>query len=157
MYIPENVQTYMKNKDIQLFLTNNCNDSILSYLDSIVINIGEQEDKTRLWNSWKIELCIDKSLKRLYDVINNIDKYVKSTNTQKSKQYQIRGYYEYKIVSKYCELNKIEHELIMSETQTTNKVVNIIQNCYCGDGEPVVHKGINRKVPCMYIKIIKCK
>ena len=71
------------------------------------------------------------------------------------KKYQVRGYYEYKIIKKYCIENNINHDLIIDENILTNKVINIKQYITDYDHENNLKKLIveNEKIPTIYIKI----
>lgn len=93
----------------------------------------------------------EKSSKRINNIINQI-------NNKKNgaiKRYQVRGYYEYKIIKNYCITNNIKHDLIIDENTLTNKVTNIRQYVSNYDYENNLQKLIveNEKIPTMYIKI----
>ena len=87
----------------------------------------------------------EKSSKRINIIINQI-------NNKKNgiiKKYQVRGYYEYKIIKKYCIENNINHDLIIDENILTNKVINIKQYIIDYDHENNLQKLIveNEKIP----------
>jgi hypothetical protein len=92
----------------------------------------------------------EKSAKRINNIISQINK--KKCGI---KKYQVRGYYEYKIIHKYCITNNIKHELIIDENVVTNKVTNIKQYVTDYDHENNLQQLIveHEKVPVMYIKI----
>lgn len=121
-----------------------------TYLNSITITIGKYADEyNQLTSNGYIQNYITKSCNRLYNILIQINN-IKGSN----KMYQVRGFYEYKIIKKYCQLNNIKHELIISDTLVTNKVIKIEQYVY-GDGDGIHHKGFQKKVPCLYVKIYK--
>jgi len=93
----------------------------------------------------------EKSSKRINNVIGQINN-KKNGNV---KKYQVRRYYEYKIIKNYCQINNIKHELIINDTILTNKVVKIKQYITDYDYENNLQKLIieNEKVPTIYIKI----
>ena len=93
----------------------------------------------------------EKSSKRINSIINKI-------NNKKNgiiKKYQVRVYYEYKIIKNYCIENNINHDLIINENILTNKVINIKQYITDYDHENNLQKLIvvNEKIPTIYIKI----
>ena len=93
----------------------------------------------------------DKSSRRINNIINQI-------NNKKNgivKKYQIRGYYEYKFIKKYCIEKNIKYDLIIDENILTNKVKIINQYITDYDHENNLYKLIveNDKIPVMYIKI----
>ena len=93
----------------------------------------------------------EKSSKRINNIINQIN----NKRNGIIKKYQVRGYYEYKIIKNYCIENNIIHDLIIDENILTNKVINIKQYITDYDHENNLQKLIvvNEKIPTIYIKI----
>ena len=95
--------------------------------------------------------AFEKSSNRINSIISQIN------NKKKGiiKQYQVRGYYEYKIIKNYCIKNNIKYELIIDKNILTNKVMNIKQYITDYDYENNLQKLIvkNEKIPTIYIKI----
>lgn len=93
----------------------------------------------------------EKSSKR----INNIIGQINNKKNGNVKKYQVRGYYEYKIIKNYCQINNIKHELVIDDIILTNKVIKIKQYITDYDYENNLQKLIieNEKVPTIYIKI----
>ena len=92
-----------------------------------------------------------KSARRIQIILHQINHKKKGV----VKTYQIRGYYEYKIVKKYCMEQNIKHELITNNQVLTNKVVQIKQYVSDYDYENNLCKLVveNEKLPTMYIKV----
>lgn len=110
---------------------------------------GNQIDTSHLY--YNFHNAYDKSFRRINNIISQI-------NNKKNgivKKYQIRGYYEYKIIRKYCIEKNIKYDLIFDEHILTNKVKNIKQYVTNYDYENNLRKLIveNNKIPAMYIKI----
>jgi len=147
IYIDNYEHRFKKRPDIIEFLRQNCNYNLYKYLNSITETIGTYADEySSLTSHGSIK---KKSFERLYNILEQINN-IKGSN----KVYQVRGYYEYKIVKKYCDMNNIKSKLIVSEDLFTNKVIKIKQYVY-GDGDGIHHEGYSKKVPCLYVKIYK--
>jgi hypothetical protein len=96
-----------------------------------------------------------KSATRIKNIINCIIKNKSGKNYQICKKYQINGYYEYKILNKYCTLNNIKCELLFDNKLLKNKVKNVKQFINDYDHENNLDKIIVEyiKIPIMYIKV----
>lgn len=94
----------------------------------------------------------DKSAKRLRTILDQI-KNRKPGAT--SRKYQVRGWYEYKVVHNYCTEHNICHELIIDDSVLTNKVTSIHQWVTDYDYENNLRRieVENEKVPTMYVKV----
>jgi len=151
IYIDNYKYEIKQNLNIINFLHENRNYNLGKYLNSITETIGIYADEygNRLVSDGYIENYKNKSFNRLYNILDRISK-INGSN----KVYQVRGYYEYKIIKKYCDINNIRNELIVSDTLVTNKVIKIKQYVY-GDGDGIHHKGFSKKVQCLYVKIYK--
>ena len=97
----------------------------------------------------------EKSATRIKNIINCIIKNKSDKNYQTCKKYQINGYYEYRILNKYCTLNMIKCELLFDDKLLKNKVKNVKQFINDYDHENNLDKIIvkNLKIPVMYIKV----
>lgn len=96
-----------------------------------------------------IQNATDKLTKRINNILSNIKKMKKGS----TKKYQIRGYYEYKQISKELNILNIRHKLEISDTLFTNKLTEIelyINSNYTTQKYP---NYINEKVNCMYINV----
>jgi hypothetical protein len=142
-------------ENISKFLIKYCNDNLENYLNRIVVDTGEIWGGKSIKSPGNILNYKEKSFKRMYYIISQINKFINSSTYILSKKYQVRGYYEYKIVSKYCKFNNIKHEFIKSDNNFTNKIIKLEQYCFYGEDEPVLHKGHHIKVPCIFIKVYK--
>ena len=124
-------------------LGNNLKKLTSMYLD------GNKIDTNHLYYNYNN--AYEKSSKRINIIINQIN----SKKNGIKKNYQVKGYYEYKIIKNYCVENNINYELIIDENILTNKVINITQYTTDYDHENNLHKLIveNEKIPTMYIRI----
>jgi hypothetical protein len=93
--------------------------------------------------------AIDKSTKRINNILHNIEK-MKKGSTQK---YQIRGYYEYKQISKKLNILNIKHEIVISDTLFMNKLTELELYVDLQNTEHKYPNYISEKVNCMYIKV----
>lgn len=97
-----------------------------------------------------------KSEKRLINIIEQIKKFVHNAKQNgQFKMYQTRGFCEYKLLSKYCKQNNIEHSIIINDKIKTNKLLSITQYTYNNYSEDDLMKSVfvNEKVPTIYIKV----
>jgi hypothetical protein len=96
-----------------------------------------------------IKNATDKSTKRINNILSNIKKMKKGS----TKKYQIRGYYEYKQISKELNILNIRHKLEISDTLFTNKLTEL--ELYINSNYPrqQYQNYINEKVNCMYINV----
>jgi hypothetical protein len=103
---------------------------------------------------------MEKYEEHIYKTINQINKFIENKKwIGQSRKYQVRGYNAYKYIAKYCKLNNISHELIVSDTITTNLLNQLIvhqcmdEQCSCAN----VISAKSDKVPVIYIKITNCR
>lgn len=96
-----------------------------------------------------IQNATDKLTKRINNILSNIKKMKKSS----TKKYQIRGYYEYKQISKELNILNIRHKLAISDTLFTNKLTEIELYINLNYTEQKYPNYINEKVNCMYINV----
>jgi hypothetical protein len=87
--------------------------------------------------------------------ISNIIQHINNKKEGITKKYQVKGFYEYKIIHNYCVYKNIKHELVFDENVSTNKAINIKQYITDYDDENNLQKLIfeYKKIPAMYIRI----
>lgn len=95
--------------------------------------------------------AIEKSTHR----INEILKHIENMKTGSHKKYQVRGYHEYKQISKHLNEYGIRHELELSNTQYTKKLseLEVYVNTRYIQQNYAIYKSDN--VKCMYVKVWK--
>jgi hypothetical protein len=134
----------------------------MSYLYNYYENTYNHHDEQFKIHS-KDKTIIDSKILRMSEKTRidtqNIISNIQNLSKNEIKKYQLRGYYQYKqIVKQIMHMIDIEHELLISDKLTKNKVVSILgsdKNSECGDCPCNKVKYICEKTPIMYLQIKK--
>jgi hypothetical protein len=95
-----------------------------------------------------------KSNTRLEKTKELIEKFI--VNKRPIVKYQLSGYYEAKIIKKYCDDKKYICSIVSSDKLMKNQIELINQgNYFCCDECDYRPSFINKKVPCVYVEIKK--